>query len=122
MKKVLCIVLTVVFVACIAIPSFAKKAEKYDRIVAQIVSLDTSAKTIVVKEEKSGATRTIKISAKAASQLEVGNRVRIKLKPGTDESAGVRVLKSHEKVEPQVESSKVEPSAPATVPALPEKK
>jgi len=55
-------------------------AEKYDRIVAQVVSLDAAAKTMVVKEEKTGTTRTVKISAKAAEQVKVGDRVRIKLK------------------------------------------
>ena len=100
MKKILGIILTVLFVVGISMPSFAAKAdskkatEKYDRIVAEVVSLDTAANTIVVKEEKSGASRTVKISAKAASQLKVGDRVRIKLKAGTNESAGVRVLKA----------------------------
>ncbi len=80
---------------CVAAKAHAGKAvdQKYDRIVAEVVSLDVAAKTIVVKEEKSSTERTIKISAKAASQLQVGDRVRIKLKPGTNESAGVRVLK-----------------------------
>ncbi|MEI8011173.1 MAG: hypothetical protein WCI27_01645 [Candidatus Omnitrophota bacterium] len=101
MKRFLKILLVVLFVAGMAAPGFAAKAQgrksaeqKYDRIVAKVISLDAAAKTIVVKEEKNGAERTIKISAKAASQLEVGNRVRIKLKAGTDESAGVRVLKA----------------------------
>ena len=101
MKKILGIILTVLFVAGICMPSFAaatdskkKAAEKYDRIVAQVVSLDAAAKTIVVKEEKTGASRTVQISDKAAAQLKVGDRIRIKLKAGTNESAGVRVLKA----------------------------
>ena len=98
MKKVLRGMLTVLFVLAMAMPSFAAKesskkaAEKYDRIVAEVVSLDTTANTIVAKEEKSGESRTVKISAKAASELKVGDRVRIKLKAGTTESAGVKVL------------------------------
>ena len=116
MKKFLAIVLTMLFVAGMAVPSFAAKkvsSDKYDRIVANVVSLDVAAKTMVVKEEKSGASRTISISAKAASQLKVGDRVRIKLKAGTNESAGVRVLKA----EPSVE-----PKADAAAPSEPEKK
>ncbi len=110
MKKILSVVLAVVFVAGVALPCFAEKAhskkeasEKYDRIVAQVVSLDVPAKTIVVKEEKSGASRTVTISAKAAAELKVGDRVRIKLKAGTDESAGVRVLKAPA-AEPQADA------------------
>ncbi len=112
MKRVLGIVLTVLFVAGISMPSFAaktdskkKSAEKYDRIIAEVVSLDAAAKTIVVKEEKSGASRTIKISARAAAELKAGDRVRIKLKAGTDESAGVRVLKGESSPEPKVEAA-----------------
>jgi hypothetical protein len=98
-KKSLAIVLTVLFMVGLCAPSFAAKtdskmkaAEKYDRIVAEVVSLDTAAKTMVIKEEKSGVSRTITISAKAAAELKVGDRVRIKLRAGTNESAGVRVL------------------------------
>ncbi len=114
MKKILGVVLAVLLVAGVSMPAFAEKAhnakasagQKYDRIVAQVVSLDVTAQTIVVKEEASGASRTIKISAKAASQLQVGDRVRIKLKAGTDESAGVRVLKAPVAVEPAGEPEK----------------
>ena len=113
MKKILGIILTVLFVAGISIPSFAAETaskkdstEKYDRIVAEVVSLDVAAKKIVVKEEKSGASRTVKISAKAASELKVGDRVRIKLIAGTNESAGVRVLKAEPKVEAVSDSEK----------------
>ena len=83
--------------AGLSLPVFAAKAhtqaKKFVRIIAQVVSLDVPGKTIGITEEKSGASRTIHISAKAASQLNVGDRVRIKLKPGTDESMGVLVLK-----------------------------
>jgi hypothetical protein len=107
-KKILGILLAVLFVIGMSMPSFAAKThgkkateeKKYDRIVAEVVSLDVTAKTIVVKEEKGGASRTVKISKKAASELKVGDRVRIKLKAGTNESAGVRVLKAEVKDEP----------------------
>jgi ribosomal protein S17 len=99
MKKVFGIVLAVLFMVGVAMPVFAAKAEgkkgaeqKFERIVAQVVSLDVAAKTMVVKREENGESRTIKISEKAASKVQVGDRVRIKLKAGTDESAGVRVL------------------------------
>ncbi|MBF0619349.1 MAG: hypothetical protein HQL19_04195 [Candidatus Omnitrophica bacterium] len=110
MKKILAVVVAMFFVTGMAVPSFAAKAsskkeaaEKYDRIVATVESLDVAAKTMVVKEEKTGAARTIKISAKAASQLKVGDRVRVKLNAGTDESAGVRVLKGEPKADAGVE-------------------
>ena len=106
MKKFLVIVLALFFVAGMALPGFAAKAgskkdsaQKYERIVAEVVSLDVAAKTMVVKREAGGETRTISISEKAASQLKVGDRVRIKLKAGTNESAGVRVLKAEIPVE-----------------------
>ncbi|MEI7998343.1 MAG: hypothetical protein WCH62_02405 [Candidatus Omnitrophota bacterium] len=123
MKKILAVVLVMLFVAGISASSFAakaKKSQKFDKIVAQIVSIDAAANTMVVKEEKSGASRTIKISAKAVSQIKVGDRVRIKLKPGTDDSLGVRVLKDHSKDEVAVPLP-VDPKATA-VPAEPEKK
>ncbi|MBF0489791.1 MAG: hypothetical protein HQL15_04130 [Candidatus Omnitrophica bacterium] len=111
MKKILGIVLTLLLVVGISMPSFAaKKSEKFDRIVAKIISIDATAKTIVVKEERSGASRTVKISAKAVSEIKVGDRVRIKLKPGTDESMGVRVLKDH-----TIEPATIEPTSAGTV-------
>lgn len=106
MKKFLVIVLTAIFAAGLCAPSFAAKSEKkstekkYDRIVAEVVSVDTAANTMVVKREENGESRTVKISAKAASQVKVGDRVRIKLKAGTDESAGVRVLGAKPVAEP----------------------
>ena len=109
MNKVWRIAFMLLIVSALCTPSFAakktaKKTEKkYERIVAQIVSLDVAGKTIVVKEEKTGASRTVKISAKAASQVKVGDRVRIKLNPGTNDSAGVRVLKQHPEVQPLVQ-------------------
>ena len=97
MKKIESIILTIVLVAGLSVPGFAAKAhiqaKKFERIVAHVVSLDVPGKIIGITEEKSGASRTIHISAKAASQLKVGDRIRIKLKPGTDESMGVLVLK-----------------------------
>ena len=121
-KKILRVVLVMLFVTCMAVPGFAAKAEskkaseqKFERIVAEVVTLDVTAKTIVVKEEKTGASRTIKISAKAAAQLKAGDRVRIKLKAGTDESAGVRVIKGEPKADMAVET-------PATTAAEPQKK
>src|SRR5690348_16608626 len=96
MKKVGGIILAVILAVGLSVPGFAKEtstAKKYERIVAQVDSLDVAGKTIGITEEKTGAKRTIHISAKAASQLKVGDRVRIKLKPGTDESLGVLVLK-----------------------------
>lgn len=108
-------VLVLLFIAGFSLPSFAGKDKKCDRIVARIVSVDAAAKTIVVKEEKSGESRTIKISAKALSQIKVGDRVRIKLKPGTDESMGVRVLKDHSKDEAAIPAEpKVESAVPPT--------
>jgi hypothetical protein len=97
MKKILGVFLTALLVVGMSAPSFAakghKQAKKFDRIVAQVVSVDAAAKTMVVKEEKTGESKTITISAKAASQVKAGDRVRIKLKPGTEQSMGVRVLK-----------------------------
>jgi ribosomal protein S17 len=93
-KKVLGVVLTVLFVVGISMPSFAAKTaeKKFERIVAQVVSVDQAAKTMVVTREENGEQRTISISAKAASKVQAGDRVRIKLKAGTNESAGVLVL------------------------------
>ena len=86
----------------------AKAVEKkYDRMVAEVVSVDPVAKTMVVKREEGGESKTVTISAKAASQLKVGDRVRIKLNAGTNVSAGVRVLGA----KPVAEDATVAPAA-----------
>jgi hypothetical protein len=121
MKRILRVVLILSLVVGVSIPSFAAKVskdKKYNRIVAQVVSVNATAQTMVVKEEKTGESRTIKISAKAASQVKVGDRVRIKLNPGTNESVGVRVLKDHSKDEATIPA---EPNV-ETVSTAPEKK
>jgi ribosomal protein S17 len=114
MKKFMVIVLTVLFAAGFCMPSFAaKKAaeKKFDRIVAEVVSIDAAAKTMVVKREENGESRTVSISEKAASKLQVGDRVRIKLKAGTNESAGVRILGA----KPVAEDAAAEPEARSAV-------
>ena len=117
MKKILMVVLTVVFAASLSAPSFAAKSakkpakENFERIVAEVISVDAATKTMVVKREENGETRTITISQKAASQLHVGDRVRIKLKAGTNESAGVRVLGA--KPGAEATSAEAVPAAPA---------
>jgi len=100
MKKVFAVVVALLFVAGVTSQGFAAKAkkdQKFDKIIAHVVSVDAAAKTMVVKVDKTGATKTISISAKAASQINAGDRVRVKLKPGTTQSVGVRVLKDHSK-------------------------
>jgi hypothetical protein len=97
-KRFLIVVMAGLFVAGFCATGFAAKAKeksaekKYERIVASVVSIDAAARTMVVTREENGESRTITISAKAAAQVQVGDRVRIKLKAGTNESAGVRVL------------------------------
>ena len=82
----------------LCVSSFAAKVEqkstekKFDRIVAEVVSVDVAAKTMVVKREENGESRTVTISEKAASQVHAGDRVRIKLNAGTNVSVGVRIL------------------------------
>jgi hypothetical protein len=112
-KRNLVIVLTALLAAGVCTPSFAAKSgpkaagKKFDRIVAEVVSVDPAAKTMVVKREENGESRTVTISDKAAAQLHTGDRVRIKLKAGTNESAGVRILGA----KPGVDTAAVEPGA-----------
>jgi len=114
MKKILGIVLVAFLVAGVSAPGFAAKKDekKFERIVAQVVSVDPAAKTMVVKREKTGETSTISISAKAASQVHVGDRVRIKLKAGTNESAGVLVLKAPSAAEPAADAGTTSDAKP----------
>jgi|GEM_PF-1799178 len=128
MKKIFGIILAVVFVAGVAMPGYAAKAsskkasaKKYERIVANVVTLDVAARTIGVTEEKTGASRTITISAKAAEQLNVGDRVRIKLKAGTDESAGVRVLRPMPTEEEAADAAAISTVTPAVAPEVEKK-
>ncbi len=98
MKKWMAVLLAFVFIAGSGSPVLAdkasgkKKMKKYERIVAYVDSVDVAARTMAVTREENGEKRTISISEKAASKVQVGDRVRIKLKPGTNESAGVLVL------------------------------
>jgi hypothetical protein len=105
-RKILVSVLVVLFLAGFFAPAFAaktsgKKAQvkQFERIVAVVDSIDPATRKMVVTREENGESRTITISEKAAAQVQVGDRVRIKLKAGTNESAGVRVLKPKVAVE-----------------------
>jgi hypothetical protein len=119
MKKFVVVALTVFLAAGLCAPGFAAKAGKkseardFERIVAQVVSVDVAAKTMVVKREENGETRTISISEKAAAKVQVGDRVRIKLKAGTNQSAGVRVLGAKPVAE-DAAAAAVEPQAGTT--------
>ena len=94
MKKVLGIVLAAVVIAGVSTTAFAAKApaKKSERIVAEIISLDPASNTMVVKREENGESRTVKITSKAAAQLQVGDRVRIKYANGANGVTSVRVL------------------------------
>lgn len=98
MKKIMILVVTALLAVGICLPAFAGKAgkrsaeKKFERIVASIVSIDPQTRTIVVTREENGESRSVVISEKALAQVQVGDRVRIKLKAGTNESAGVRIL------------------------------
>lgn len=98
MKKGLGLLLAVFLVMSFAAPVFAAKSgkkaggQKYERMVAEVTSIDTATRMMVIKREENGEVRTIKVSARAAEKVQVGDRVRVKLKAGTNESAGVRVL------------------------------
>jgi hypothetical protein len=120
-RKILVVVLMALFVAGLSMPSFAAKAsgkkageQKFERIVAEVVSIDQATRKMVVKREENGETMTILISEKAAAKVQVGDRVRIKLKAGTNESAGVRVLKPNVAVEAAAPEA-VEPGAKPAV-------
>jgi hypothetical protein len=114
-KKFLMVAVMALCVTGLCTSSFAAKTgqksaeKKYDRMVAEVVSLDLAAKTMVVKREENGETKTVTISEKAASQLHVGDRVRVKLNAGTNISAGVRILGA----KPVAADAAVEPEAQA---------
>jgi hypothetical protein len=118
-KKFLIMAVMALCVAGFCTSGFAAKVgqksteKKYDRMVAEVVSVDLAAKTMVVKREENGETRTITISEKAASQLHVGDRVRVKLNPGTNVSVGVRILGA----KPVASDAAAEPAAKAEVQA-----
>jgi Cu/Ag efflux protein CusF len=105
MKKVLAIALIVLFTAGISAPIFAaeqqgKKTEaapQFETIRGEVTAIDATAKTAVIKESKSGELKTVKLSDKALGEIKVGEKVKIKIKAGSDVAESIKVIKGESK-------------------------
>lgn len=59
-----------------------------------VISIDQTQKQMTVKEEGSGQEKTFAISSAQASEVKVGETVKIKNKPGSAVAQSVKVIKA----------------------------
>ena len=78
MKKISLLVLGSVFFMGASITAFAEIVQ------APVQSVDASKNEIVVKDNQSGAGRTVIVHPKIISTLHKGSVVKVSLKPGTN--------------------------------------
>ncbi len=103
MKKMLTIATVVLFVSGVAVSGFAqtthaKKAAAAPEVISgMVVSVDTVNKQIVVTDGKTGQNRVFVVSEKAAAVVKAGEKVEVKLKPGSNTTSSVKVLKQKSK-------------------------
>lgn len=95
----LIVVVAIFFISSIlVIPVFAQTAQHKKPVVAtetvsgSVVSVDKARKEIIVKDEKTGQDRTFVVSQKAVSVVKTGEKVKVKVKPGSNLAESVKVL------------------------------
>ena len=94
-----------------------KAAVKMESCTGVVVSVDTAAKSIVVKDEKSGTDMTFTVAkAKAIAKLKADQTVTVKYKEGTTEAVSItakKAAKAAKAAKPAAEPA----AAPAPAPA-----
>jgi hypothetical protein len=96
MKKTILAMLVVAGLAGITIaqaPASApakKKAAKVETVTGAIVSLDTAAKTIVVKDNADQTDKTFAVNPKELNKLTAGELVKVKFHAGNDKAISVK--------------------------------
>jgi len=98
MKKILAISISVLFISVAVIPAFAqakqhKKAEVAIEVIhGTIASIDMAKKEIVVQDQKTGQNKTFVVSGKVISALKAGEKVKVKVKAGSNVAESVKVV------------------------------
>lgn len=97
----LCGISTLSFAQAVPTPTPTKSAKKdevkMEVIKGEIVSIDTTANQIVVKDKKTAQDRTIGVDPKEIAKLTVGEKVKIKIKEGSTIAESVKKIKSDTK-------------------------
>ncbi|MBF0521611.1 MAG: hypothetical protein HQL24_00990 [Candidatus Omnitrophica bacterium] len=100
MKKFLVILVAAIFMAGVANVSFAqvkhpKKAvaPTVEKTKGTIVSIDAAKKEIVVKDAKSGESKTFVVDEKVLATLAADQKVKITTKVGSNVAESVKVMK-----------------------------
>lgn len=100
MKKIPVILAVALCLSGMTIPVFAataphKKADAVIHVVhGTVVSVDTAKNEIMVKDAKTGQERTFAVSAKASAVLKAGEKVKVKVKEGSNMAENVKVVKT----------------------------
>jgi len=103
MKKILAIVISLLFISAMVTPAFAqakqhKKAEVAIEVIhGTVASIDIAKKEIVVQDEKTGQNKTFIVSEKAISALKGGEKVKVKVKAGSNAAESVKVINAESK-------------------------
>lgn len=98
MKKLLVIIMVLFFAVGMVIPSFAQTAPaKKSQVTIEVihgtvVSIDAAKKEIVVKEVKTGQDKTFVVSEKAISLVKTGDKVKLRVKAGSNVAESVKVV------------------------------
>jgi hypothetical protein len=108
MRKIIVLLVSLLFLYSFATLSFAKnaggkaakKAESSIEVIrGKIVSIDTTASTIVIRDKKTGAEKVISVNPKTILSLKTGEEVKVTLKSGTNIAESVKKItkKKHNK-------------------------
>jgi len=99
MKKITIILFALLLMCGTARSSFAQGSQtndakktvvKTETIRGKIISVDLAKNTIVVKEPKAGAERTITVDPKVIVSLRVNEKVKVTVKEGSNIAASVK--------------------------------
>jgi hypothetical protein len=90
LKKNIIIILILFFL--VGIGSFGcSKGPKSDVIKGKIVSVDNSKSEIMIKDNKTGAEKTILVNPDDISLLKTNEEVRVKLEPGSNKAESIKL-------------------------------
>lgn len=108
MRKIIVLLVAIIFLCSFATLSFAqkaggktaKKAESSIEVIrGKIVSIDTTASAIVIRDKKTGVEKVITVNPKTILSLKTGEEVKVTVKSGTNIAESVKKItkKKHNK-------------------------
>ena len=99
MRKLSLFLLAIVFISGVLVSTlFAQTVQHKKPVVATetvnglVVSIDKAKKEIVVKDEKTGQDKTFVVSEKAVSVVKTGEKVKVRVKLGSNIAESVKVV------------------------------